>query len=354
MTRTIDMRCRGMVGRKFETLEGMRGAAAFAVVLYHSWGLFGGQITAGGYLAVDLFFVLSGCVLSHANDGRFALGRTTEWSFFIRRLIRLWPLHAFGIILGGTGLALQSALSPNPVLTGGQVATAAIAGLAFFPTPFHSDLFPLNVPAWSLMYEVLVSLAYAAVLRRLPDVWVAIVAGLSFAGLAALMVVSAHPATYGPLASDVPGAVLRTLASFSIGVLIIRYRMIIPVPPISSVAVVMLACLPLVAPVPAPVRVPFDLFAIIIWFPICVAMGIRVEPIGARTTAIMAKLGVASFVVYALHYPIIQVFLAVTTRIQAAGPILAVCLVIGLWWVTPSVARIDDEIRSRLLKRIAK
>lgn len=69
-------------------LDGLRGLAVAAVVTYH----FRSDLLPGGFIGVDVFFVLSGFLLSALlvreveATGRLALGR-----FFVRRLRRLLP-----------------------------------------------------------------------------------------------------------------------------------------------------------------------------------------------------------------------------------------------------------------------
>lgn len=69
-------------------LDGLRGLAVAAVVVYH----FRSDLLPGGFIGVDVFFVLSGFLLSALlvreveTTGRLSLGR-----FFIRRLRRLLP-----------------------------------------------------------------------------------------------------------------------------------------------------------------------------------------------------------------------------------------------------------------------
>jgi hypothetical protein len=53
------------VKSRFLTLDAMRGIAAFVVLTIHLGGR-PGSLFPGGYLAVDLFFVLSGFVLAQA------------------------------------------------------------------------------------------------------------------------------------------------------------------------------------------------------------------------------------------------------------------------------------------------
>ncbi len=55
---------------RFVSLDGLRGVAAIAVMLFHiSLGYM-----PGGYLAVDFFFCLSGFVIALACGKRFADG----------------------------------------------------------------------------------------------------------------------------------------------------------------------------------------------------------------------------------------------------------------------------------------
>ena len=85
-----------------EALTGIRGLAAWAVVLFHlrvslvtvlpGWGM---AIAAKGYLAVDLFFMLSGFVLWYNYADRLRSGGWAATSqFWWRRVARIWPLHA--------------------------------------------------------------------------------------------------------------------------------------------------------------------------------------------------------------------------------------------------------------------
>lgn len=53
---------------RFDTLDAMRGVAALIVVVHHAHSLWGRQLVPAGYLAVDLFFVLSGFVIANAYE----------------------------------------------------------------------------------------------------------------------------------------------------------------------------------------------------------------------------------------------------------------------------------------------
>lgn len=73
--------------RHLPALDGLRGLALAGVLFFHAGGAL-----RGGYLGVDLFFVLSGYLITslllaeHQATGRIAL-----WPFWVRRARRLFP-----------------------------------------------------------------------------------------------------------------------------------------------------------------------------------------------------------------------------------------------------------------------
>lgn len=92
---------------QLDALTGLRGLAAWYVVLFHvrvTLKATVGPLTYGflshGYLAVDLFFILSGFVLWHSGAENPAYrGRRGIVRFWLRRIARIWPLHV--LLLGG-------------------------------------------------------------------------------------------------------------------------------------------------------------------------------------------------------------------------------------------------------------
>ena len=73
-------------------IDGMRTIAVMGVVIYHAgFELFGAKLLPGGFLGVDVFFVISGyligaIVLKEISEGRFSL-----WTFYERRARRILP-----------------------------------------------------------------------------------------------------------------------------------------------------------------------------------------------------------------------------------------------------------------------
>lgn len=96
--------------KEINSLTGIRGIAACWIVAYHTW-LSGNHRVSGyigtlllhGYLAVDLFFILSGLVMSmsygHLFEKRWEV--SDYLSFMIRRISRLWPLYIVTLIVTG-------------------------------------------------------------------------------------------------------------------------------------------------------------------------------------------------------------------------------------------------------------
>ncbi len=76
-----------------------RGVAALSVVWYHYNLSIEGIGLRFGYLAVDLFFLISGFVLARRYDPDFRNGLTTA-AFCWQRIKRLAPLYVLGIAIG--------------------------------------------------------------------------------------------------------------------------------------------------------------------------------------------------------------------------------------------------------------
>lgn len=124
--------------KRFATLDMMRGMAALAVAIYHV-----DRINAVGYVAVDLFFILSGFVLCAAyGSAGYSVGQ-----FMTIRLIRLYPMFAVGVLVG---LAIRGG---DPLV------------LTLLPDLDHERLYPMNTALWSVLYELIASFAFILLYR---------------------------------------------------------------------------------------------------------------------------------------------------------------------------------------------
>ena len=92
-------------------LTALRFMAALWVVLYTFWPnldvSFLPNLAAKGYLGVELFFVLSGFILSHVYLHAFAEKRFSYRGFLWARIARVYPLHVF-TLLGVMALGLAA------------------------------------------------------------------------------------------------------------------------------------------------------------------------------------------------------------------------------------------------------
>ncbi|WP_276379994.1 acyltransferase [Flavobacterium sp. H4147] len=156
----------------FEILDGLRGIAALAVVIFHfmEW-IFtdpSQNFIGHGFLAVDFFFCLSGFVIGYAYDDRIA--KMGLLKFFTARIIRLHPLVIAGSILGILAFLFDPFGGHLELYSTGKIILAFICSLFMIPLPVIADrgfnLFSFNAPAWSLFWEYIANIVYALVLYR--------------------------------------------------------------------------------------------------------------------------------------------------------------------------------------------
>jgi len=147
-----------MPQQRLNSLDVVRGVAALVVAIYHWTHLkeFGAMPWASllapayqyGWIAVDLFFVLSGFVFFWRYRQEVATGDISAGRFAWLRIARLYPLHLATLLLV---LALQSVIARNG------------AGPFQYPTTdfwFHVGMLQgfvphsYNGPSWSISIEM--------------------------------------------------------------------------------------------------------------------------------------------------------------------------------------------------------
>ncbi|HYE44480.1 MAG TPA: acyltransferase family protein, partial [Caulobacter sp.] len=167
---------------RLAALDGVRGVAALIVMGLHIAGCLGSGLLGHGYLMVDLFFLMSGFVLSAGYGARLSLGGAGGW-FAGKRLARLYPLALAGLLLGAAvaaGLASGGArpLEDRPLLL---LVLAAL----FLPWLGGGLVVPFNGPAWSLQLELWINIAYGYAARWLTDRRLALLTGAAAVTLVA-------------------------------------------------------------------------------------------------------------------------------------------------------------------------
>jgi peptidoglycan/LPS O-acetylase OafA/YrhL len=209
---------------RFEMLDLLRGIAALAVLIYHSEHFLGIQLLPDAYLAVDLFFMLSGFVIAHNYDPKIGSGMTLK-EFMLHRGIRLLPCYwlalVIGVTLGGARMIRDEGYVDSPGLI-----TAALCNLVMLPSfvRLYGDfvMFPFNGASWSLMYELVANLAYWLIFRFL-NLFNLI--ALLVSSAVALVLISVHVGSVdiGMRAGEELLAAPRVIFSFFAGLALRRY-----------------------------------------------------------------------------------------------------------------------------------
>jgi len=132
-------------------IQGLRGLAVSLVVLYHAGFLFN-----GGFIGVDIFFVISGFVIGQSLGREIAQSDKVSWShFFFRRARRLIP--ALSLTLVVTVIAYWALFGVKSVATLAKSLTSGslfVSNFYFFLERGYVDLAsdPLR-NLWSLSVE---------------------------------------------------------------------------------------------------------------------------------------------------------------------------------------------------------
>jgi len=148
--------------RDLPALTGVRFLAAWYVVLFHAYPGFVRRypiprtletFLSNGYLAVGLFFLLSGFILAYTYDGKID-GRANRVRFWEARFARIYPVYLLSLVVA---FAFSGAL---PLGT-----RAAVVGMVQAWNPFNSDMAGAwNYPAWTLSAEAFFYICFPFVL----------------------------------------------------------------------------------------------------------------------------------------------------------------------------------------------
>jgi len=303
--------------KRYDTLDAMRGVAAFLVILRHTAPFWGGIGFQHSYLAVDFFFLLSGFVVRHAYEEKLQAGLSTL-QFMKLRLIRLYPMYFVGFLLALACLALRLYDLPS----GGLTVTAVIvcAGL-LLPFPSQDQIFPLNGPAWSLWCELIGNFAYALCLKFLTDRRLYAVIAVCGATVAACAFISHRGGIDGGFTvKTVPAAFARFGFSFGLGVLLGRRRAATGERRRVSLILSLLPLLALAGLLAFPDldRLWSGAYATVcalVIFPVLLVFAADYEP-PAWLLPLFRGLGIASYPVYILQVP---VGLLAGAALKAAG-----------------------------------
>ena len=369
----------------YALLDALRGAAALMVVWYHFFEGYafaeGTAITTfnHGHLGVDLFFMLSGFVISYAYDDRWnrANNPLTLKEFFKRRLIRLHPMLIMGAVIGLVAFLLQGGVkwdgTPTPI---SWSLVALVLTMLFIPAypgaPYdlrgNSEMFSLNGPSWSLFFEYIGNLLYALVIRRLGNRALAVLTAVL--GVAWCWFVTTDVSGYDMIGigwtldtANFFGGLLRMMFPFSLGMLMARNFKPVKIKGIFWIAWAVLFGL---FSVPAfekcgaiSVNGLYEFACILLVFPAIVWFTASGETTGKVSSAFCKFLGDISYPLYIVHYPVMYLFYAwlIENKLYTLGetwPVVVMVFALNIALAYACLKLYDEPVRRWLTKCFIK
>jgi len=132
-------------------IQYLRGIAAMMVVFHHAHGMIpaAANWSAIGSRGVDIFFVISGFVMTYSTAGN----KMTPAEFFVKRLLRVVPLYWIAL-----------AYATRRQWLGGTADVDLARDFFFIPHFFSGNsgpIWPAMVPGWTINYEMFFYVLFA-------------------------------------------------------------------------------------------------------------------------------------------------------------------------------------------------
>jgi peptidoglycan/LPS O-acetylase OafA/YrhL len=315
----------GATSQRYATLDGLRGVAAVMVMFYHAAPT-SPLAAPAGYLAVDMFFALSGLVIAQAYEKRLRGGLSPR-EFAWLRLARIYPMYLVGAVLGA-------------VLVGFKPAS-----LLMIPDFSGHWLYPANTPMWSLLFELIVNVGFGFAALK-----------VGWRGIAAILALSGGWLVWSALGpcGSLAGCgykdwiwlgLPRTVFSFTLGVAMFRLMGQRTAPRRTSwLGWLLLPALAGALMFKPEAAVWWELACVFALFPALLWLGTRWEL--PRPAAALA-LGNLSYPLYCIHAPLLW---AAGNAGLAMAPVCA-ALVAGAWALDRWVDRPARTALAGLVKR---
>jgi peptidoglycan/LPS O-acetylase OafA/YrhL len=346
----------------FQILDGLRGVAAVSVVIFHFMEIaqpnYEINFIGHAFLAVDLFFCLSGFVIAYAYD-QARLEKIGFTTFLKLRLIRLHPLVIIGSVIGIISWLFDPFSNLYVKYGDGKAFLMFITSCFMIPYPIirerYFNLFHLNAPSWSLFWEYIANIVYALVLVKLRNkiLWVLLVIG---AVLLTYETGKSGNISNGWGGDNISAGAIRVFYSFLAGMLVYRMGWIIK-SRLGFLAVSVLTLAVFLSPFSTKWNYVTEPIIVILYLPLLVALGA-----GATLRPAFNKIckfsGELSYPLYMVHYPFIWIFFSYLEKYKPTmdekAVIILICtplLIIFAWLVLKFV---DEPIRKYLKTRMEK
>lgn len=296
-------------------LTGLRGFAALWVFILHAcfgnvneYGYFPAldhKINFGpfenfilhGHLAVDIFFILSGFILTHVYSASFERKpQGAALGFYLKRLARIYPAHmAITAVLAG--LFFTGVWQPIRPLDGKDVALS-VTLLNVWSDP------SVNIPAWSISAEWFAYLAAPFLIYfsgKITKPWAIVltVLGLTIAYPYLFKLFFCCSGLYGG------GAILRVFSGFLIGTIVHRLYRLDPKLPLKGdlLFLISFASLFILTSLQKDISFTYPILPFL-FFGLATSKGLVFRFFASRT---MGYLGVISYCIYLVHYPVLEI-----------------------------------------------
>ncbi|MCE3235795.1 MAG: acyltransferase [Vampirovibrio sp.] len=154
-------------------INALRGFAAIAIVFHHAASMLHNRLNIQlpfesffidkAYLAVDLFFILSGFIMMHVYQHKFATISVSQYLSFIKnRFARVYPIYFTVLAMMGLGyylfdqVLLKGAISSMPAFHNSHYELSGfsfLTNLLMIQSWHLHEKFSWNMPAWSVSCE---------------------------------------------------------------------------------------------------------------------------------------------------------------------------------------------------------
>ena len=297
-----------MTKHKLLTIDATRGIAALCVMLFHFTNRHAElhqmiQPFPNAYIAVDYFLCLSGFVIAYSYEDKLIKGMQVS-DFVWRRIVRLYPMYIVGTLLGLAASIGYSIFDKDNSWR--SITIVFLFAICFLPylrsfSARSDDLvisdfvFPLNLPSWSLFFELSTNLIYGV--AKICGRWLALALTVSF-GYIVMTTFAWSPSGWN--ITNFIGGFPRAFFSFFIGTLLFEFWRtqtwnhlnLGPVAP----------CIFVAAMCAAPYHNLSFLFMVLIVGPLTVWLA-TCNPCSAILSRIYVFLGEISYPIYAIHLP---------------------------------------------------
>jgi peptidoglycan/LPS O-acetylase OafA/YrhL len=334
-------------------IDGLRAIAVAVVILYHAHvpGF------AGGYVGVDIFFVISGYLITLMliEPGRDS-NRLTFGEFYLRRARRILPAALLTLsVVGGAAFIL---LLPEDLVRFGRYLAASAVGLtnmtAWADQGYFMSYWP-KVPVlhyWSLAVEEQFYLVYPAALlvigRIMPGRRRAVLLAFGAASLALCLWASHYRPVGGFYLAPTRGweFILGAILAMS-GHQWVRRRVIAEVLALASLLAIALATCLFGSDANYPgITALAPTVATVVLLAAVNAPGSRTGRMLSQP--LLAQIGRTSYALYLWHLPVLTLFAYYNV---AAPTALQICFLIAFTFLLSIASRllVEEPIRSRAL-----